>query len=321
MAAQAETGRTRLVSVIVPTNNRPAMLRLSLASIRALEGPDLRFEILVGDNGNAPETPAIAREFGAVYLKTSKVGAGPARNLGLRAATGDYFTFLDDDDILLPEAVRPHLALLDARSDLDAVIGQVIYTDKDLKPTSQPIPAADPGEGDAMLREMLGEWFPQVGTVVARIEVRETVGLFDEVHVHGEDGDWFLRLARARKTGFTPTACILFRGRPPGTFDQLNRDRAKAGRRIFLRHGLAERRIWRGSREFWAGYRARLIHFFVYFSDGAKTHARAGRYGKALINTLDAAYVFPFRVIANLVMPKPMRKALKSVIQPRRVVS
>jgi len=61
--------RRRLVSVIVPTRDRPTLLRKALASIRALEGPDLRFEILVGDNGNSPENKSIAAEFGGFYLR------------------------------------------------------------------------------------------------------------------------------------------------------------------------------------------------------------------------------------------------------------
>ena len=45
----------RKVSVIVPTCDRPMLLREALASIRALEGHDLTFEILVCDNGTVPE--------------------------------------------------------------------------------------------------------------------------------------------------------------------------------------------------------------------------------------------------------------------------
>ncbi len=77
MATQADTGRARrLVSVIIPTNNRPALLREARSSIRALEGPDLVFEILIGDNGNAHDTSVVANEFGARYFKTDKPGAG-----------------------------------------------------------------------------------------------------------------------------------------------------------------------------------------------------------------------------------------------------
>ena len=102
-AGRYRPGAARLVSVIIPTNNRPARLRETLKTIHALEGPDLAFEILIGDNGNAPDTPVVAKEFvakefGARYLKTDKPGAGSARNLGLRAATGEYFAVSDDDD-------------------------------------------------------------------------------------------------------------------------------------------------------------------------------------------------------------------------------
>ena len=104
----------RKVSVIVPTCDRPALLRQALKSIRALEGPDLTFEILVGDNGSVPETAAVADEFGAIYLKTATRGASASRNVGLRAATGEYLAFLDDDDVWLAGNIRPHLKLLDA---------------------------------------------------------------------------------------------------------------------------------------------------------------------------------------------------------------
>jgi glycosyltransferase involved in cell wall biosynthesis len=294
--------------VIVPTNNRPVLLRQTLESIRALEGPDLVFEILIGDNGNAPQTPVVAAEFGCVYFKTDKPGAGPARNLGLRAATSDYIAFSDDDDIWLPENIRPHLALLDARPELDAVIGKLIYTDENLKPLTGPMPAKSPGEGDDMLRAMLGEWFPQVGTTVMRMSARDRVGLFDEIYIHGEDVDWFLRLARQRHVGFIDTACLLFRGRPFGTLDQLNRDRAKAGRRVFLQHAIPEWRIWRSANEFLRGYRARLTYFYAYFSEAAKTRAKAKQYRQALVAMLDAAYVFPFRTLAGVIAPKPLRR-------------
>ena len=314
MTASTKADAARLVSVIVPTNNRPSQLRLALASIRALEGPDLHFEILVGDNGNAPETPAVAREFDAVYLKTKKNGAGPARNLDLSAATGDYFSFIDDDDIWLPENIRPHLAMLDARPELDAVIGQLICTDKDLNPISGPLPDVSPGEGDKMLREMLGDWFPQVGTTLARMRVRDKVGLFDEKHVHGEDVDWFLRLGRLRTVAFTQTPCILFRGRPPGTYDKLHRSRLVAGRRVFLKHAIPERRIFKSAGDFSRGYNSRMWQFFTYFSYAAEQRAARGERRQAIYAMLTAAYVFPGRALVHLLKRSAMRRALVGIL-------
>src|SRR5262245_30504448 len=101
----------RRVSVVVPTCDRPAMLREALASIRALEADDLKFEILVADNGAAPQTRAIAEAAGAIYMTArGGKGASVARNTAMRAASGDYIAFLDDDDAWLPDHIRSHVA-------------------------------------------------------------------------------------------------------------------------------------------------------------------------------------------------------------------
>jgi GT2 family glycosyltransferase len=50
-----EDGPT-LVSVVIPTRDRDDLLAEALASVRALEGPDLRLQILVADNGSSART-------------------------------------------------------------------------------------------------------------------------------------------------------------------------------------------------------------------------------------------------------------------------
>ncbi len=49
-----------VVSVIVPTRDRPHFLREALESIRALEGPEFDLEIVIGDNGNTPQNITLA---------------------------------------------------------------------------------------------------------------------------------------------------------------------------------------------------------------------------------------------------------------------
>jgi glycosyltransferase involved in cell wall biosynthesis len=314
MGERASSNGQRLVSVVVPTHNRPAMLRQALASIRAIEGPDLAFQILVGDNGDAPETPSAAEQFGATYIKVALRGACASRNACLRAATGEFIAFLDDDDVWLPGNIRPHIAVLDARPEIEAVIGQVIYTDYDLTPTSRPMPAASPGEGDDLLRRMLGDFFPQVATTVIRASISQSLGEFQWAYDQAEDVDWFLRLARRRKVAFVETACILFRGRASGSFDAIQRKRIKAGRRVFFRHAIPEWRIWKSPRMFFRAYTSRLIHFYIYFADAAETRSAQGLRGEALGAMLAAGSVFPLRAVVNLFKPSPMHRALRNLI-------
>src|ERR1700754_952847 len=135
----------RRVSVVVPTCNRTASLRKALASIRAVETPELELEILVADNGASPDTKTVADEFKAVYLKVEPKGPSEARNAGMFAATGEFIAFLDDDDVWLPGHLVPHLKMLDEQKQLDGVIGQAQYADEDLKPFGAPWPDMHPG--------------------------------------------------------------------------------------------------------------------------------------------------------------------------------
>jgi glycosyltransferase involved in cell wall biosynthesis len=303
------TARPRKVSVIVPTCDRPALLREALASIRALEGPDLLFEILVGDDGCAPEVSGIAEHFGAIYLKTSRRGASSARNVCLRAATGDYLAFLDDDDVWLPGNLRSQMALLDSSPLLNAVIGQVVYTDPDLVPKGPPWPTEPPGDGDRMLRKMLGGYYPQLGTALARMRVREEVGEFDETLIGAEDWDWFLRIARRHELGYVEVPGILFRGRLPRSSDALQWKRVNYCRRVFLRHSLASWQIWRSPLEFSKAYTGTLKHLYMYFFEAAVERATGGNRGPALRAVVAALGIFPLRGTYHLISRPPFRRA------------
>jgi glycosyltransferase involved in cell wall biosynthesis len=311
------TGTTHKVSVIVPTCDRPALLGQALASIRAIEGPDLTCEILVGDNGAALETPAIAEKFGAVYLKTSTRGPSAARNVGLRAATGDYIAFLDDDDVWLPENVRPQIARLGSSRSLDAVICQAVYTDQNLVPIGPPWPAAVPCDNTQLLRKMLSGFFPQIGTVLARTNVRDTAGEFDESLIGGEDLDWLLRIARKNSLGFVATPGLLFRLKPQGSYDALQRDRIGYDRRVFFRHALPEWRIWRSPADFANAYSGTLWHFYQYFVNAAIERAARGERSSAACAITAAFSVFPLRAAYHLIAQPPFRRAFCSAILPR----
>jgi len=225
---------TARVSVVVPTRDRPCLLGEALASIRALEGPDVSFEILVGDNGGLKETASVVQAFGARHIVVDRAGAGAARNVALEAATGEYVAFLDDDDLWLSEHLRPQLARLTADSDVDAVIGQVVMTDVDRCRFADPWPQSLPDDGDAFAA-LLGQ-YPQIGATVARIGVRETVGLFDETLLGDQDWDWHLRLALHHRIGFVPVVGVLFRQRPSGSFDDQEWQRLGYMNRVFFQN-------------------------------------------------------------------------------------
>jgi glycosyltransferase involved in cell wall biosynthesis len=312
------TRSPRRVSVIVPTYNRAPLLRQALASIRRLEGDAFTFEILVGDNGCSDATRTVCDEFGAEYIPVTRHGAGAARNAALRAATGDYLAFLDDDDVWLPTHLSAHFALLDARPEVDAVIGQVIYATHDLATLSAPFPDPPPHEGEPLLKAMLSGFFPQIGTTIARARVREKFGEFDEELIGGQDLDWLLRIARNRSLAFAVTPCLWFRARPYGTYDALQLKRVKFDRTVFLRHAVPEWRIWRSPFAFLKAYTGTLRHFFDYFVDAAAHRAGSGDRRGSTRALIGAFSVFPLRTLYYVIAPKPLRAAVLSIVFPRR---
>jgi glycosyltransferase involved in cell wall biosynthesis len=124
MLSQADR-KNPLVSVIVPTLNRPAMLQDALASIAAQTYSPIEV-IVVNDAG--VDVEGVVSRFGLkeriVYLKHAiNKGLPTARNTGLKAASGDYIAYLDDDDVYYPDHIHTLVSFLLA-SDY-----KVAYTD------------------------------------------------------------------------------------------------------------------------------------------------------------------------------------------------
>jgi GT2 family glycosyltransferase len=109
------------VSVVVPTFRNPEPLCETLASLRSLDYPPERYEIIVVDDCTDRDTAAVVKNAGAEppvvrYVAQANRGAGSARNHGARLATGEVLIFVDDDMLVPPELIRSHLKALDTHA-------------------------------------------------------------------------------------------------------------------------------------------------------------------------------------------------------------
>lgn len=89
------------VSVIVPTYNRPQFLERAL---RTIEAQTYRhYEIIVVNDFGIPVWDIVKHIPNTTLIEHNEnKGLAASRNTGLAAATGEYITFLDDDDLLFP---------------------------------------------------------------------------------------------------------------------------------------------------------------------------------------------------------------------------
>jgi glycosyltransferase involved in cell wall biosynthesis len=103
-----------LVSVIIPTHNRAQMLCDCVSSVLTSDWPDL--EVIVADDCSPDDTARqVSERFGnderVKYVRTERNGfTSAARNCGARIALGSYLLFIDDDNELLPDAIREMVA-------------------------------------------------------------------------------------------------------------------------------------------------------------------------------------------------------------------
>ncbi len=110
------------VSVIVATYRREQELKRALDSLK--EQQFKSFETIIVDDNADPEfnskVSAIVGAFKsenphmAVTLITNpqNMGSAETRNIGINASAGEYITFLDDDDVYLPEKIQKQLVFM-----------------------------------------------------------------------------------------------------------------------------------------------------------------------------------------------------------------
>ncbi|HLF32347.1 MAG TPA: glycosyltransferase [Xanthomonadales bacterium] len=90
-----------MISIIIPTYNRPVLLQSCLEAMTRLQYPKEHFEVVVvDDGGNVDLDPVIGALRGALsvrLVKQENTGPGGARNNGVAHATGKFIAFIDDD--------------------------------------------------------------------------------------------------------------------------------------------------------------------------------------------------------------------------------
>lgn len=181
-----------LVSVIIPTYNRAKLLQQTVESVLAQTYPNV--EVIVVDDGSTDETSEMLKGYGEriVYIHQHNKGGTASRNTGIRVAKGEYLSFLDHDDLLLPTKIQRQMDILNARPEVGLVHCGYYRMDKDghYIDIVNFLP-----EGDVRPVIVYGCFCWSGGPLIRR-ECIEKVGEFDE-SVWSSDADMWLKIAIA----------------------------------------------------------------------------------------------------------------------------
>jgi hypothetical protein len=191
------------VTVIMPTRNRPMLIRESIAAVIGQDYPG-RIECIVVHDQESPDEEltrlGTPRRTVRVVANRHSPGLPGARNTGLEIARDEYLASCDDDDTWHPAKLRLQIERLLSEPDL-LVVGTGIRL---------MLPGGKihnwPGRAEEisyrlLLRNRVKELHSS--TLVMRREAFAKAGPYDEElpNGHGEDYDWVLRAARAGRVG------------------------------------------------------------------------------------------------------------------------
>jgi glycosyltransferase involved in cell wall biosynthesis/Flp pilus assembly protein TadD/ubiquinone/menaquinone biosynthesis C-methylase UbiE len=219
LGASADRGAKAgpMVSVVVPTHNRPDMLLDALRSI--LHQAYQNFEIIVVNDGGQDvrdEINAFQDKRIKCIVHAQNRGLAAARNTGVRNAAGDYIALLDDDDIFYPEHLETAVQFLSADNP-------VVYTDA-VRATFVKQGDADTLAGRSVPYSMdydrnkllVGNIAP-VNCFVFEKKLALEAGLFDETFSTLEDWEFWIRLSARANFKHIPKKTVQVNWRTDGS--------------------------------------------------------------------------------------------------------
>lgn len=198
-----------VLSVVVPTFRRPALLERCLKALLAQNFVPGAYELIIVDDAACKETrvqvencarEAAERGLQVFYLSTTgQRGPASARNLGWRAARGEIIAFTDDDCVPTPTWLSAGAAAFARQSDLMAVSGRIRV----------PVPA-QPTDYEYDTRRLEESEFASANCFYRR-DALLAVGGFDERFTGAwrEDSDLFFLLLEQGMRTFTDEHAVV----------------------------------------------------------------------------------------------------------------
>lgn len=187
----------KLVSVIIAAYNSEQYISQAIESVCAQTHRNI--EVIVIDDGSTDGTRTIVEAYAKAdnrirIITQSNKGPSAARNAGFRAATGEYFSIVDADDIVLPLKIQTQLAVLEEAPSVDFCYSNVYYfIDGTYTLYRHDLITAS---GPAVYKKLIQYGnFIYTSTVFFRRAVFDRWGGFDEGLHSAEEFDYWLLLA------------------------------------------------------------------------------------------------------------------------------
>ncbi len=180
-------------------------------------------EVVVVDDGSTDGTKAVLGPYAAAgkikYLYQANKGLAGARNTGIKNSSGAYVSFLDADDLFLPDKTFEQIKILEESPDYGVCYSDIMHFDENgsVYHHRYEYPSGE------IFRDLLRRQFINPLSVMAKKNLFDRYGYFDENLRRSEDWDLWLRWARGGvKFYFLDKPLAYYRIRSVGNLSSLS---------------------------------------------------------------------------------------------------
>jgi len=173
-----------LISVIIPVYNGEKYLAEAIESV--LNQSYRPLEVIVIDDGSTDNSADIAKQYlpSIKYSYQRNAGVASALNQGISISNGEYLSFLDADDLWLPDKLNLQMKSFETNNTIDMVFGQMRqFFSPDLDDTVK--------ANIVLLDGIMPSYFK--GSMLIKRESFFRAGLFDTRWQLGDFVDWYLK--------------------------------------------------------------------------------------------------------------------------------
>lgn len=205
----------RLVSVIIPTYSRADNIIRAIESVLRQTYSPIEI-IVVDDNGEGSDNQIATEECLKGYIDDKRINyikhpvnknGSAARNTGVLASKGDFITFLDDDDELMPQKIEQQIIVL---NNAEGNIGGVYCGYKKVAGDKILLKKHVEHSGNFQKEIFLQRWgFGTGSNPLFRRAVFEKVGLFDTSFRRKQDIEFMVRFFRHYEIACIPDILVV----------------------------------------------------------------------------------------------------------------
>lgn len=196
-----------IVSVVIPTRNRPLLVKRAVQSVLTQTFTEL--EVIVVIDGPDRATCAVLSEISDPRLKVTELqdsgGAARARNIGVSEATGEWIAFLDDDDEWLPRKLELQFEVASRSQYAFPIVACCLIARTPKGEFVRPRRFLSPSEPISeylLARNTLfqGEGLIQTSVIFTKKDLLQKVPFRQDLRRH-QDWDWLLRVSALEGVG------------------------------------------------------------------------------------------------------------------------